>query len=334
MLKKTSLINRLKAIFAGRKREAGYNQNGFQSSTPARQEGGYTQQKKVAKIKHWLVARKASGTGEYRPPQKKGKGAPRLLTAAFLSLLLLLFIMTGGDQKIQAALSQITMFQLSELEIRGNGIVSDERLREQAGLIVHQTSLFSASEEEIQRRLLTIPWLAEVEAKKRWPSTIVIEVKENIPMALLHDDTSEGGGLSYIDSSGVSFLPVKPSSGLDYPVITGLFSIADEELRHKSLEKVLIFLKKVRKNDPHLPAQSLSEVHLTKEGELVVYLVDYPFPIFFGNGNTKRNYGRLIQVLKALYKKENKEQLISRVAYIQMDYQQNKVLVARLDKEQ
>ena len=61
----------------------------------------------------------------------------------------------------------------------------------------------------------------------------------------------------------------------------------------------------------------------------MVYLVDYPFPIFFGSGNTKQKYARLVQVLKALYKKEKGEDLISEIEYIQMDYLQNKVLVAQ-----
>jgi len=103
----------------------------------------------------------------------------------------------------------------------------------------------------------------------------------------------------------------------------------DKVMKSAALKEVLIFLNKAKRNDPHLPVQSLSEVHVTKEGDLVVYLVEYPFPIFFGNGNTKRKYGRLVEVLKALYKKEKGKDLISEVEYIQMDYLQDKVLVAQ-----
>jgi cell division protein FtsQ len=226
------------------------------------------------------------------------------------------------------------MFQISELRIQGNGIVSDETLRQQTGLIVHQTSMFAISEKGLEERLLKVPWIAKARVTKKWPSAIVIAVTENIPLALLHSSTPEGGELSYIDSRGVSFLPLEAGGSLDYPVITGLDSITDQVLRQRSLHEVLVFLKKVRRNDPHLPVQSLSEVHVTTSGEMVIYLVDYPFPIFFGNGNTKQKYARLLQVLKALYKKEKNDQLITRVAYIQMDYQQDKVLVAQNGSDQ
>ena len=61
---------------------------------------------------------------------------------------------------------------------------------------------------------------------------------------------------------------------------------------------------------------------------MVVYLVEYPFPIFFGTSNTSKKYYRLVQVLKTLYKQKGKGS-ISQIEYIQMDYLQDKVLVAQ-----
>jgi len=120
---------------------------------------------------------------------------------------------------------------------------------------------------------------------------------------------------------------VRPGADVDFPVVTGLAEIGDQGLKSKALAEVLTFLDKVRSNDPHLPAQSVSELHITKAGEMVVFLVEYPFPIFFGNGNTKQKYSRLIQVLRALYKKQNSKELLSQIEYIQMDYLNDKVLV-------
>jgi hypothetical protein len=60
---------------------------------------------------------------------------------------------------------------------------------------------------------------------------------------------------------------------------------------------------------------------------MVLYLVEYPFPIFFGNGNSEKKYSRLIQVLRVLYKKPNGKELLAQIAYIQMDYLNDKVLV-------
>ena len=125
------------------------------------------------------------------------------------------------------------------------------------------------------------------------------------------------------------FLPVEPGDDIDFPVITGWSDIKNTEIKEQALSEVLIFLRKLRVNNPHLPAQSVSEIHVNQSGEMVVYLVEYPFPIFFGNGNTKTKYARLVQVLKALYKKKRGKELISRVEYIQMNYLNDKVLVAQ-----
>jgi hypothetical protein len=67
------------------------------------------------------------------------------------------------------------------------------------------------------------PWVRGATAVRRWPDTIVIEVDEYRPAALL-----QGEGLSYVDAEGAVFLQVPTDSAraaswdLDLPVITGL----------------------------------------------------------------------------------------------------------------
>jgi len=315
---------------SGGKKNTHPQQSVYQAKSVPRPHSGYGQEKnRVVRVKQWLVARKSNGHHEYRPPRKNTRRQIWIGSLVGLSLCCTGFLVFGGGQKIQEGLESIQMFQISELEITGNGIVPDETLREVSGIIVHQTSMLGISASKIQVKVAGVPWIAGVDVRKNWPSTVEIAVKENIPLALLHSKKQGVTELCYIDKNGVSFLPVSPGSELDLPVVTGLSQVTDEMLRKQALQEVLVFVKKVRRNDPHLPAQSLSEVHVTPEGTLVVYLVDYPFPIFFGSGNTKQKYARLVQVLKALYKKEKGEDLISEIEYIQMDYLQNKVLVAQ-----
>jgi cell division protein FtsQ len=172
-----------------------------------------------------------------------------------------------------------------------------------------------------------MPWVARATVKRSWPAKILIAIEENAPIALLHLPSAEGMQLQYLDANGIAFSSVNPGADIDFPVVTGLTEITDPQLKEKVLAEILTFLRKVQGNDPHLPAHSVSELHATKSGELVVYLVEYPFPIFFGNGNTKVKYSRLIQVLRTLYKKQNGKELLSQIEYIQMDYLNDKVLV-------
>lgn len=276
-----------------------------------------------------FLKRNASVEKNVYSSQAEKKGYKKIIRPLVFAAVLLLFFILGGGEQIQKRLQRIEYFKVAEISISGESVLSREELRSTAGIIAHQTSLLGLDTNEAEKKLLANSWVAQAKVRRKWPSGIVIDIVENIPLALLHQKTKQGTELFYIDKRGQSFLSVTPGAKVDFPIITGLSDIEKKETRDAALQEVLIFLNKARRNDPHLPVQSLSEIHVTKEGELVVYLVEYPFPIFFGNGNTKRKYGRLVEVLKALYKKEKGKDLISEVKYIQMDYLQDKVLVAQ-----
>lgn len=261
-----------------------------------------------------------------KPPPKRSK---RMFRSVAFCFVLIIVYFSGGDDVVLEKLQEIEFFKITQIDIVGNSTVTREKIRTTADIIAHQTSLLGMKSAVIEKKLLDIPWIAGASVKRDWPSTVRIEVVENVPLALIHKNSAEGSRLQYIDRYGHSFLSVNPGSRVDLPVVTGLAEIRDSAIYDAALAEVLIFLNKVKTNDPHLPVQSLSEVHVNPGGDLVVYLVEYPFPIFFGNGNTKQKYDRLVEVLKALYKKEKGKDLISEVEYIQMDYLQDKVLVAQ-----
>jgi cell division protein FtsQ len=202
-------------------------------------------------------------------------------------------------------------------------------LREASGITLHQTSLVGLNCAQVEASLNTVPWVAQAEVQRKWPSTIKISIVENEPVALLHSKKKNGDQLQYINKKGVPFLQVGPGFDIDFPVITGLNEIKETRVREKALAEALVFLDNVGGDNPYLPAQSVSEIHLNQNGEMVVYLVEYPFPIFFGNDNTSTKYARLVQVLKALYKQQKGKESISQIEYIQMDYLNDKVLVAQ-----
>ena len=276
-----------------------------------------------------FIKRNAPAEKNVYSSRDETKSYKNLIRPVVFASVVMVFVIFGGTERIEKRLHRIEYFKVAEISISGESVLSREELRSTAGVIAHQTSLIGLDTKEVEKKLLANSWVAQAKVRRSWPSRIVIEVVENIPLAILHQKTKEGTEFFYIDKRGRSFLSVKPGSKVDFPVITGLSDIEKQETHDAALKEVLIFLNKARRNDPHLPVQSLSEIHVTKEGELVVYLVEYPFPIFFGNGNTKRKYGRLVEVLKALYKKEKGKDLISEVKYIQMDYLQDKVLVAQ-----
>ena len=287
-----------------------------------------TKKSRVSVVKQ-LFRRKNRPDINVYSPRVQTSGGRKIGRFVLLATVLGILFVSGGSDMLYTRLQGIEYFKVTELTITGEAVLSEKELRSTAGIIAHQTSLLGMNTVEIEKKLLTNPWISTAKVRRSWPSGVKIEVTENIPLALMQRKTAKGTELYYIDKRGHSFLSLNPGGKVDFPIVTGLSEIDDQAVYDAALAEVLLFLNKARRNDPHLPVQSLSEVHVTKEGGLVVYLVEYPFPIFFGNGNTKQKYGRLVEVLKALYKKEKGKVLISEVEYIQMDYLQDKVLVAQ-----
>lgn len=248
-----------------------------------------------------------------------------------VSLLFLSFVVMGGRHTIVNNFERLPFFEVSEVVFTGADSIAKEKLREASGIILHQTSLIGLDCAQVEADLVTVPWVAKAVVKKKWPSTLDIAIVENVPVALLHSSSATGSQLQYIDRKGVPFYTVTPGADIDYPVITGLSEIGEPTMKKKALNEVLIFLDKVNGNNPQLPAQSVSEIHLNQDGEMIVYLVEHPFPIFFGSDNIGKKYSRLVQVLKTLYKKQNGKGSIAEIEYIQMDYLNDKVLVAQTE---
>lgn len=295
---------------------------------PVKNEQVGGQKNRVSSLKNILRRKRFSEKNIYSS-LPKGKESRKIGRYVVLGTVLLSFFIFGGTGLILKQFQGIEYFKVTDISISGESVLTKREVRAITGIIAHQTSLLGLQIVEMEKKLLSHSWISSAKVRRNWPSGIEIDIVEYRPLALLHIETAKGTELQYIDKNGCSFLSLIPGGKIDYPIVTGLSELDDKAMKSTALKEVLIFLNKAKRNDPHLPVQSLSEVHVTKEGDLVVYLVEYPFPIFFGNGNTKRKYGRLVEVLKALYKKEKGKDLISEVEYIQMDYMQDKVLVAQ-----
>jgi len=285
---------------------------------------------RVLRLQQWLASRKRKKEKGYGGTRPRSRQILRFGGLFFFGCCLVLFFVAGGGAVLQKKLQSLSFFKVNEVTVFGARMVSQVTVRNAAAIVLHQTSLIGFDSVAIEKRIGAVDWISTIKVTRNWPSTIEITVKEDVPVALLHiRGARKASQLYYIDRKGKVFLPVGPGDDIDFPVITGWSDIKDVEIKRQALSEVLIFLRKLRVNNPHLPAQSVSEIHVNQSGEMVVYLVEYPFPIFFGNGNTRIKYARLIQVLKELYKKKRGKELISRVEYIQMNYLNDKVLVAQ-----
>jgi len=255
----------------------------------------------------------------YGVKKKPTLGLRKKLAILGVGFLLVCAAMGGVAFLVYKGLSSSDFFQITATNIQGCRRTTKNLILELSGVDVH-SNLLALDSGAVKSNIETHDWVESVSIEKVWPNTLNISVKERVPVAIV----SLGEGLFYLDQHGVDFAKVLPPEDMDFPVITGLRKEEwPKSVRDSMLGEALLFLKYAGQGSSILPKQNVSELHVSGEKELVLYLVDRPFPIYLGRGNMNSKYYWLAKVLYRLYKSKE----FAETAYIKMDYGRNKVLV-------
>lgn len=264
---------------------------------------------------------------DYRPERlgrnrSPGSGFPEfrkklaILTIAGAVVLVVLGI---AAILVYKGLARSDFFQITAIRIEGCRRTTKNLILELSGVDIH-SNLLAMDTDRIRADIEGYDWIERAEIKKEWPNRLLITVRERKPGAMV----SLPEGLYYVDKKGVAFARVIPPEDMDFPVITGLRADTwPESFKGSSLEEALQFIRLAGRGNPVLPKQNISEVHITGNGELILFLADRPFPIYLGKGMIGQKYRRLVKVLYWMYKKKE----FASTAYINVEYMDNDVLV-------
>ncbi len=180
----------------------------------------------------------------------------------FQSIFFVLLVVVAGYVLLSSPL-----FEVKKVLVRGNHFLSEEKIRSVAdiGLGVNIFKLDLASN---AANLTLIPMLKEAQISRTLPSTVVINVKERVPIGLV----TTGEGFIEVDEEGVYL--IKAGAGAPgLPVITGVQAeVADLGQRVKS-EKLGDALAVV-KGLPAGTVANLSEVHVDDDGQIIIYTLE------------------------------------------------------------
>ena len=103
---------------------------------------------------------------------------------------------------------------IKKIEVRGANQVPAQVITDTAQISLN-TQLLRVPTSIVVERLTTISQIGRAEVRRGWPSTLVIEVTERIPLALA--DTPAGRFL--VDASGIAYLPAPGDA--NFPLISG-----------------------------------------------------------------------------------------------------------------
>jgi hypothetical protein len=218
------------------------------------------------------------------------------------------------------------IFRLTDIRISGTSHTTERQILDLVGL-QQGGSLLRFNAKEAKSRIEAHPWVEQVEIKTQWPSAIEIVVSEFQPFALVNVEEGKEKRLRYVNRTGHVFAEVGQGQELDFPVITGALTPRDVEkgnlVKGSLAEGACNVLLLAAKGNAILPIQAVSEMHLDQQVGLILYLVDHPFPVYFGKDRLQTKYFRLVRVLEQLYAKKQ----VEAVKEIRMDYLDDKVLV-------
>jgi cell division septal protein FtsQ len=285
----------------------------------------------LRKLNIYWGKKKTASLQSFNEADKSTTWRRKLVLAICLAVSVTLFIKADGISNVAGFFEKLDYFRISSITVSGCIKASTVMVRSSSGLQVSSSLLAVDSEAVAKAIKAENKWVKTVDVIRHWPDKVVLQISEFVPYALLAVGVEDHTALFYLDQKGEAFARVEGGMDLDYPVITGLEQVTDTTERAELLNESLHFLRLVRGNDPNLPAQSVSEIHLTSDQGMIVHLVEHPFPIFYGSGEVRKRYIRLKKVLEVLYRPRKTGMDFARVTYIKMDYLTNKVIVGYRD---
>lgn len=238
--------------------------------------------------------------------------ALKIIVALLLFIAALALIRGPLLHKIEA----LSLFRIENVPIEGCSRSSRADIR---ALLENGDSMLSISTSDLKARIRQVPWVKAVTVDKVWPDELKIVVTEYKPVALMIVDGPGGGRLAYVDRGGHIFADVQSGDDIDFPVITGLNGMLQEE-REKVMGDILFFLRYINSSDKNLSSLMVSELHYSVVEGLVVWLVDDPFPIYFGEGDVHRKYIRLRSILADAYSRKSDRIQLDTIRDLRLDY--------------
>ena len=190
-------------------------------------------------------------------------------------------------------LLQSSLFEVKHIIVKGNQHISTEKVVAVSGLYTG-TNIFRIDLTEAGRKLDLLPVLKEVQLNRVMPGTVVIEVEEREPVALV----PIGNGFVEVDSELVHLRPGRVgTAGL--PILTGVDARSTGPGRNLTGDGLADLVRVVLELPPELK-DLLSEAHLDSGGRVILYTME-GVPCQLGLPNDIRAKGVLfLQVMHEL----------------------------------
>lgn len=207
-------------------------------------------------------------------------------------------------------------FQVEDIEIEGNKLLSDEYIITYCDL--EDINIFNIDRQKLANKLVELPQIKGVVITRDLPKKLIIEVNERRPIAIVGIQSS----YQIIDSEGQVIATTKNLAYWNLPLVTGVEVINDgKRLKISSeIKKAISYLGML--SDQLL--KDISELNISKGDGLQLFLVDGGIVKLSSNFDNKAKSKIFTSVYNDLKSKGQK------IEYIDLRYGNN--VIVRLAK--
>jgi len=231
--------------------------------------------------------------------------AGKMLFGGVFALVLLGAVSIGLILGYQALIHS-SYFMVRKVIVKGLERVSQEEVLGQTGLD-KPTNLLALRLGRLSDSLEELPWIENVTMTRKVPGTIIIEIKERRPVALI-----SLGVLYYLDENKRPFKKVEPQENPDLPIITG-FTRADllerERFVRRDLDEVFGLLAVLAERNDQFRLDNISEINFDSVRGLSLFTRRENVQVKIGFGDYRAKFKRLGRVLAYLKAKDQDRDL-------------------------
>ena len=237
-----------------------------------------------------LVARLVLPRRNRRRGTGPGLGALGRVLSVALPGALAIGLALAAWPHVRGAAARHPYFAVREVVVRDHHRLPADEVRAAAG-IAPGTSIWEVDAAAAEARLAGHRWIRAARVHRELPHRIVIEVREERPLAIVA--LEDGKGEYYVSPHGHLFAPVEASDARDFPYLTGL-ARADlkdgERFGPRALHRALALVRQSG-------GAAVSEVHVDRVRGLTLLPVRPSVPIELGWSGFAAKLARLPRVL-------------------------------------
>jgi len=139
--------------------------------------------------------------------------------------------------------------------------------------ITKEAPLLTLQLSKVRKQILRFPWIREVELSKRFPGRLLIEVQEQVPVALLELES-----LYFVNAQGIIFKKLETGDPKDLPILTGL---KPEDLKTQ-LAPLISLLQRFDRSES-IKTLGISEIHQSEHGDISLFTKEPCFRVELGD---------------------------------------------------